>query len=87
MLGSGTTTLISNEELNYIMKIVNSHEEPGLLTKGVSETIKNEAKEQKRVFLEMLLGFLDASLLGNLLTCIKAQSGEGEGTVGAGHGI
>ena len=42
-----TTLIISNEEMNDIMKIVKSLEESGLLIKGVSETIKNEAKEQK----------------------------------------
>ena len=48
MFGLGVTTLIiSNEEMNDIMKIVESLEESGLLIKGVSETIKNEAKEQK----------------------------------------
>ena len=45
MLGSGFTTLIiSNEGTNDIMKIVKSLEDSGLLIKGVSETIKNEAK-------------------------------------------
>ena len=44
------------------MKIVaKSLEESGLLIKGVSETIENEAKEQKGGFLEMLWGTLDAS--------------------------
>ena len=52
MIGSGNTTLIiSNEEINDIMKIVKSLEEPNLLIKGVSETIKNETKEQKGGFL------------------------------------
>ena len=41
-----TTLIISHEEMNYIMKIVKCLEESGLLIKGVSETIKNEAKEQ-----------------------------------------
>ena len=69
MFVSETTTLIvSNEEINNIMKIIKSLEESGLLIKGVSETIKNEAKEQKRRFLETLSGILSASLLGNLLT-------------------
>ena len=71
MFGSGMTTLIiSNEEMNHIMKIVKYLEESVLLIiKGVSETIKNEAKEQKGGFLRMLLlGCLGASLLGNLLT-------------------
>ena len=65
MFGSGTTTLIiSNEETNDIMKIVKSLEECGLLIKDVSETVKNEAKEQKGGFLSMLLGTLHASLAG-----------------------
>ena len=42
-----TTLIISNEEMNYTMKIVKSVEESGLLIKVVSETIKNEAKVQK----------------------------------------
>ena len=48
MFGSGTTTLITfNEEMNNIMKIDKSLES-GLLIKGISKIIKNEAKEQKR---------------------------------------
>ena len=75
ILGSGrhmdlfsraTTLMILNEKMNDIMKIVNSLEKSGLLIKAVSETIKNEAKEQKGEFLTMLLGTLSAVLLGNL---------------------
>ena len=44
-----------------IMKIVKSIQEFGLLIKDVSETIKNETKEQTGGFLEMLLGTLGAS--------------------------
>ena len=54
--------------MNYIMKIVKYLEESGLLIKGVIESIKNEAKEQKGGFLGMLLGSLWASLLGILYT-------------------
>ena len=54
----------------------------GLLIKDVSETIKNEAKEQKGGFLEIILGTLGASLLGNLLTG-KGTSRVNEGTVRA----
>ena len=60
------------------MKIGKSLEESSLLQKGVPETIKNEAKEQKGGFLGMLLGTLGASLLGNLLT--------GKWTIIAGEG-
>ena len=46
--GNNTTTLIiSNDEMVDIMKIVKSLEDSILLIKEVSETIQNEAKEQK----------------------------------------
>ena len=47
ILGSGhnTTLIISNNEMEDILKIVKSLEDSGLLLKGVSETTKNEAKE------------------------------------------
>ena len=89
--GSGATTLvISNEEMNDIMKIVKALEDSNILLKGVTKTIKNETKEQKGGFLSMLLGTLGASLLGDQLT--KTLSGKGtvragEGTIRAGEGI
>ena len=70
--------LFSLLKMNDIMKIIKSFEESGLLIKGVSETIKNEAKEQKGGFLGMLLDILGASILGNLLTS------QGRGTIRAG---
>ena len=94
MFGSGTTTLIiSNKKMNDIMKIVKSIAESGLLIKGVSQTIKNEAKEQKGGFRGTLLSTLGASLLRNLLTCkgaIATSQGRsairaGEGTIRAGE--
>ena len=63
MFGSGNAILIiSNEEMNDIMKTIKSFEESGLLIKGTSETIKNEIKEQKGGFLGMLLDTVGASL-------------------------
>ena len=67
-LHNNTTLIISNDEINDVIKIIKSLEDSGLLFKGVTETIQNEAKEQKWGFLSMLLGTLSASLLGNLLT-------------------
>ena len=61
-----------------ILKIVKSLEDSGLLLEGVSETITNEAKEQKGGFLSMLLGTLGASLLRNMLS--------GKGVIRAGEG-
>ena len=44
--GSGTTTLIiSNEEMNDIMQIVQALEDSNILLKGVTKTIKNETEE------------------------------------------
>ena len=78
-LASRTATLItSNDKLIDIMNIVKSLEEFSSLIKGVSETIKNEAKEQKSGFCRIILGTFGASLLGNLLTnkgTIKAGAG------------
>ena len=80
ILGSGhnTNLIISNDEMKDILKTVKSLEDSGLLLKGVSETIKDEAKEQKGAFLSMLLGTLGSSLLGNMLA--------GEGVMKAGEG-
>ena len=71
-----TVLKISNDEMEDIIKIVKYLEDSDLLLKGVSETIQNEAKEQKEGFLSMLLGTLRASLLGNIL--------EGKGVIRAG---
>ena len=84
--GSGTTTLIiSNDEMKDIIETVKSLEDSILLLKGVSKTIQNEAKEQKEGFLSMLLGTLDASLLGNILAG-KGIKRAGEGVIRAGYG-
>ena len=57
--GSGTTTLIiSNEEMNDIMKTVQALEDSNILLKGVTKTIKNETKEPRGGFLSVLLGTL-----------------------------
>ena len=44
--------------MNDIMKIIQVHEDSNILLKGVTKSIKNETKEQKRGFLSMLLGIL-----------------------------
>ena len=63
--------------MNDVMKMIKSLDGSFLLRKGVSEAIKNEAKEKKGGFLSMLLETLGVSLLGNLLT--------GKGTIRAGE--
>ena len=57
ILGSGNTTLIiSNDEIEDIIKIVKSLEDSALLLKGVTETVQNKVKEQKGGFFSMFLG-------------------------------
>ena len=73
-----TILLISNKELNDIIKIVEALEDYNILLEGVTKTIKNEAKEKKRRILRMLLGTLGASLLENIFA--------GKGIVRAGSG-
>ena len=91
ILGSGNTTLIiSNNEIEDIIKIVKSLEDSGLLLKGVTETVQNEVKEKKGGFLSMSLGTLGASLLWNFLTgkgAIETSQGRGIYRAGKGKGI
>ena len=100
ILGSGynnTILIISNDEMDDILKIVKSLQDSSLLLKGVSETIQHEAKEQRGGFFSMLLGTLGASLLGDVLSkdlsgkcVIRAGEGTirtGEGTIRAGKGV
>ena len=47
---------------SHIMKIFKSFVESALLIKGISKTIRNEAKKQKRGVLGMLLDTLGTSL-------------------------
>ena len=95
ILGSGhntTTLIISNGEMEDIIKIVKSLEGSRLLLKAVSKTIQNEIKEQKGGFISMLLGTLGAILLGNILGG-KEKNGAGygnkkrKGIIKAGYGF
>ena len=86
ILGSGThpTLIISNDDMQDILKIVKSLEDSSILLDGITEIVKNEVG-----FLSMLLSTLGASLLGDLLT--KHLSGRvviraGEETIRAGYG-
>ena len=91
ILGTGhntTTLIITNNEIEDIIKIVKSLENFGLLLKGVNETVQNEVKEQKGGFLSMLIGTLGACLLGNLLTGKGInRAGKGRGINRAGEGV
>ena len=88
--GSGTTTLIiSNEEMNDIMEIVQALEDSNILFRGLLKQLKT--KKQGVGLLRVLLGTLGSILLGNLLPgkgIVRAGSGnkKGKGIVRAGYG-
>ena len=81
MFGSHVTLLIiSNKEMNDIIKIVKSLKESSLLIKGISETIQNQAKGKKIGFLLMLL-----HTIGPILLKAKDTIRAAEGTFRAGQ--
>ena len=51
MHGSGNKTLIiSNKEMNDIMKIIQALEDSNILLKGITKTIKNETRTKRKIF-------------------------------------
>ena len=78
--------------MNEVIEIVQALDDSNILLKGVTETIKNDTKEQKFLgLLGMLLGTLGTSLLGNMLAkkgIVRAGSGnkKGKEIVRAGFG-
>ena len=86
MYGPRTIALIiSDEEMEDVMKIIKSFEESGLLIKGISETSKDEPKEkQGEALISLILGTLAANMLGRALTR-KRLIRAGEGTTTAGE--
>ena len=68
-----------------LIKMVKSLEDFSLLPEEVSETIHNEAKEQRGGFLSMLLGTLGASLLGYILAG-RGINGAKQGVIRASYG-
>ena len=81
-----TSLILSNEEMEDIMKKVKSLEESGLLIREIIETIKNEAKEQIGEFISLLLVTLAASLLGSALSG-REVTRAGEGVIRAGQNL
>ena len=86
MHGSEVKSIIDQEDMNDILKIIEALENSGILLKGVTKTIENETKEQTGGFLGMLLGTLGASLLGNLLTGGKGMIRASDGIARTGEG-
>ena len=86
-----TTTIISNEEMNKIMKIIKYFKESCLLIRDVNKRVKNAAKEQRGGFIDTLLSTLFACLLvnpsiGKVLVKGISTITAGESTIRAGEG-
>ena len=75
IVGSGNyaTLIISNDDMQDLLKMVKSLEDRGILLDGITETVKNEVKEQKSGFLSMFLGTLASSRLTDMLLNKKRQ--------------
>ena len=82
-VGKGITLVISNEDMDDIIKIIKSLENSGVLIDVVNETVKDEIKKQEGGYFGMLLQNLGASLLGNMVTG-KDVLRAGKGVVRAG---
>ena len=69
VLGTGnhTTLIISNDDLNDLLKVIKSLENSGILLDGITETVKNEVREQKGGFLSTLLSVVGSALISNML--------------------
>ena len=79
--GNHTTLVISNGDMHDLLKTVKSSDDSGILLNEITETVKNEVKEQKGGFLSMLLGTLGTKKLSSR-GVITAE----EGTIRADYG-
>ena len=90
MLGSGTTVIFSNEEINYIIKVVQALEDRDILLKRVTKTFKNYIKKDGALsILPMILSTLGPSLSGEGMyrSGGKGLFRSGEGIYRPGQGI
>ena len=70
VLGTGnhTTLIISNDDLNDLLKVIKFLENSGILLDGINETVKDEVKEQKGGFLSTLLSVVGSALISIMLS-------------------
>ena len=66
-LANQTALIISNEEMNDLIKVIKPLEGSGLLIRVVSETIKKWSKRTKRWISQHDIWYIGAISLGNLL--------------------
>ena len=82
--GKGFTLFILNEDMDDIIKILKSLEGSGVLIDGVTETVKDEIKEKKKV--DLLLTPSASSLVqSEIYSVVKGISGKGVRRAGRGY--
>ena len=65
--GSETkTSIVSNEEMENIIKVIKSLKISGLLIKVVTQTIENETNKQRGGFFAVLLGIVSSTKWWNM---------------------
>ena len=75
---NGFILFILNEDVNDIIKVIKSLEDPGVLIDRIIETVKREIKKQEDGFLGALLAPLAASLVQPVISSVvKSISGRG----------
>ena len=90
MHGSGIATLIiSNEEMNDVLKIIQVLEDSNVLLKGVTKTIKNKTRTKRRIFMNVIKNFTSQFIRKHVIRNDydnRAGYGHGRGIVRAGYG-
>ena len=84
--GKVFTSFISDEDLNYVIKIIKSLENSGVLIDGVTEAVKHEVEKQEGGFFGALLAHLAASLVQSVISAVvKGISVRAIRRAGKGH--
>ena len=82
----GFTLFISNEDMNDIIKIIESWKDLGVLIDGVNETVKDKIKKQKSGFVGALLATLAVSLVQPVISSVvRSISGRRVKRAGRGY--
>ena len=90
--GKGINLVISNEDMDDIIRIIEPLKNSDVFFSGVSETVKHKIKRQEGGSLGLLLGTLGDSTLGNILNgkdIMRARKGDiiaGKGVARTGKG-
>ena len=81
--GKAFTLFVSNEDMDDIIKIVNSLEKSGLLIDGATDTIKNEASKEEGRYIAAIVPLMNAALVQLLISSVvKGITGKGTNRAG-----